>query len=234
MKAMILAAGRGERMRPLTDHCPKPLLRAGKHSLIEWHILRLQRAGITDIVINHAWLGEKIEAALGDGSQLGVHIQYSPENPALETAGGIRQALPLLGDSPFLIINGDVFTDWDAQHAFAAAKALDDSDRLAHLWMVENPEHNLKGDFYLQAPSQLLSEHPLTISDKPLTYSGIGCYKPALFSALPVGQPAPLGPLLRQAMSQQHISGEALQSTWTDVGTPERLEKISSQLGALE
>lgn len=234
MKAMILAAGRGERMRPLTDHCPKPLLRAGNHSLIEWHILRLQRANITEIVINHAWLGKKIEEALGDGSHLGVHIQYSPENPALETAGGISQALPLLGDAPFLIINGDVFTDWDAQHAFTAAEALRDSDRLAHLWMVENPEHNLKGDFYLQTTNQLLSEHPLTISDKTLTYSGIGCYKPALFSSLPVGQPAPLGPLLRLAMSQQKISGEALLASWTDVGTPERLEKIASQLGAQE
>lgn len=233
MKAMILAAGRGERMRPLTDYCPKPLLRAGDHSLIEWHILRLQRANITDIVINHAWLGEQIEAQLGDGSQLGVHIQYSPENPALETAGGIRQALPLLGDAPFLIINGDVFTDWDAQHAFAAAQSLSHSERTAHLWMVENPEHHLKGDFYLQSASSLLSEHPLTISDKTLTYSGIGCYKPALFSSLPAGQPAPLAPLLRLAMAKQLVSGELLQGSWTDVGTPERLEKISSQLGSL-
>ena len=233
MKAMILAAGRGERMRPLTDHCPKPLLRAGNHSLIEWHILRLQRANITEIVINHAWLGEQIEAQLGDGSQLGVRIQYSPENPALETAGGIRQALPLLGDAPFLIINGDVFTDWDAQHAFTAVESLKHSDCVAHLWMVQNPEHNLKGDFYLQTPDNLLSEHPLTISDHTLTYSGIGCYKPALFSSLPASQPAPLAPLLRQAMAQQYVRGELLQGSWTDVGTPERLEKISTQLGAL-
>lgn len=234
MKAMILAAGRGERMRPLTDHCPKPLLRAGDHALIEWHILRLQRAGITNIVINHAWLGDKIEAQLKDGSQFGVHIQYSPENPALETAGGIRQALTLLGDDPFLIINGDVFTDWDAQHAFAAANHLQHSELLGHLWMVENPEHHTKGDFYLQSPRKLLSEHPLTISDKTLTYSGIACYKPALFSSLPVGQPAPLGPLLRQAMSTQQLTGELLVGSWTDVGTPERLEKISRQLGSLE
>lgn len=234
MKAMILAAGRGERMRPLTDHCPKPLLRAGKHSLIEWHILRLQRANIRDIVINHAWLGEQIEAQLGDGSQFGVRLHYSPENPALETAGGIRQALPLLGDAPFLIINGDVFTDWDATEAFAAVESLNQSDCVAHLWMVTNPEHNLKGDFYLQTAGNLLSEHPLTISDQLLTYSGIGCYKPALFSSLSAGQPAPLGPLLRLAMAQQRVSGERLQGSWTDVGTPERLEKISSQLGALE
>lgn len=234
MKAMILAAGRGERMRPLTDHCPKPLLRAGEHTLIEWHILRLVRAGIHDIVINHAWLGEQIEAKLGDGSHYGAHIHYSPENPALETAGGIRKALSLLGDAPFLIINADVFTDWDAQAALPALQSLHTSDKLAHLWMVENPEHHPQGDFYLQTANQLLCEHPLTISDKSLTYSGIGCYKPALFAALPLGEPAPLGPLLRQAMSEQRISGEALKGTWTDVGTPERLEKICRQLGALE
>lgn len=148
MKAMILAAGRGERMRPLTDHTPKPLLKVGSEPLIGWHIRRLKNAGFTEIVINHAWLGEQIEATLGNGAQYGVSIAYSPESTGgLETAGGIATALPLLGDAPFLVINGDVLTDIDFNAARQAAASLQTSNLLAHIWLVPNPPHNPEGDF---------------------------------------------------------------------------------------
>ena len=148
MKAMILAAGRGERMRPLTDHTPKPLLKVGSEPLIGWHIRRLKNAGFTEIVINHAWLGEQIEATLGNGAQYGVNIAYSPESTGgLETAGGIATALPLLGDAPFLVINGDVFADIDFYAARQAASSLQTSNLLAHIWLVPNPPHNPEGDF---------------------------------------------------------------------------------------
>ena len=213
--AMILAAGRGERMRPLTDHTPKPLLTVHDKPLIVWHIERLKKVGISQLVINHAHLGEQIEHALGDGSSFGVSIAYSPEDTALETGGGIARALPLLGEQPFLVVNGDVWTDIDY-----AALALDEDD-LAHLVLVSNPSHNPKGDFALN-DGRVAAEG----TDK-LTFSGIGLYQPQIFT----GQSEerfPLAPLLRKAMSQNKVSGHHHQGIWMDVGTPERLAEINA------
>src|SRR5512140_2100741 len=182
MRAMILAAGRGERMRPLTDHTPKPLLQAGGKPLIVWHIERLVRAGITDLIINHAHLGMQIEQALGDGKQFGATIRYSDEGTALETAGGIAFALPLLGDEPFAVVNGDIYCDYAFSHLPARAAALADSNDMAHLVLVDNPEHNLKGDFGLKDGRALtLPPSPFPLPDS-LTFSGIGLYKPQLFA----------------------------------------------------
>ena len=225
MKAMILAAGRGERMRPLTDHCPKPLLRVGNEPLIGWHIRRLQQVGITDIVINHAWLGTQIEQTLGNGSQYGVHIAYSPElSGGLETAGGIATALPLLGEQPFLVINGDVLTDINFQTAFTAAEILLNEQKMAHLWLVANPPHNQHGDFALCTDGLVSSD---TATGEALTFSGMGVYHPALFQNTPPHQAAKLAPLLRQAMNQQLISGQKHAGLWLDVGTVERLEEAN-------
>ena len=225
MKAMILAAGRGERMRPLTDHCPKPLLRVGNEPLIGWHIRRLQQVGITDIVINHAWLGTQIEQTLGNGSQYGVHIAYSPElSGGLETAGGIATALPLLGEQPFLVINGDVLTDIDFQAAFTAAEILLNEQKMAHLWLVANPPHNQHGDFALCTDGLVSSD---TATGEALTFSGMGVYHPTLFQNTPPHQAAKLAPLLRQAMNQQLISGQKHAGLWLDVGTVERLEEAN-------
>jgi MurNAc alpha-1-phosphate uridylyltransferase len=218
MKAMILAAGRGERMRPLTDHTPKPLLKVGGKALIVWHIERLAAAGFNDIVINHAHLGQQIETALGDGSQWGVRIQYSPEKIALETAGGIANALRLLGDNPFLVVNGDVFTDID----FAALTL--DAPKLAHLVMVDNPPQHLTGDF-------ALSDGLLTPdAEHKLTFSGIGLYRPQLFDGVVRGDAAKLAPLLKTAMAQGLVSGIHHHGQWHDIGTPERLQVLDSQL----
>ena len=217
MKAMILAAGRGERMRPLTDTTPKPLLMAGGKSLIAWHLERLAASGFRDVVINHAHLGSQIEAALGNGSAFGLNIRYSPEPPgALETAGGIATALPLLGDSPFLVVNGDVLTDIDFTALRAVAPMLDGITRLAHLVLVDNPPHHPDGDFALAADGR--------VSARPaLTFSGVGVYHPALFADTPAGRPARLAPLLRQAMAAGQVSGCHHSGLWLDVGTPERL-----------
>ena len=161
MRAMILAAGRGERMRPLTDTCPKPLLPVGGRPLIAWHLESLARAGITDILVNHAWLGERIEAALGDGRAYGVRLRYSAESPALETAGGIARALPFFQDRPFLVLNGDVWCDWDPARAPRLAAAWP-ADRLAHLVLVDNPAHHPAGDFTLRADN--LVEPPADVA----------------------------------------------------------------------
>ncbi|UOO81937.1 nucleotidyltransferase family protein [Uruburuella testudinis] len=221
MKAMILAAGRGERMRPLTDTCPKPLLKAGGEPLIGWHLRRLKAAGFDEIVINHAWLGAQIEAALGNGAAYGVNIAYSPEGEkGLETAGGIATALPLLGDTPFLVVNGDVLTDIDFQTAFAAAEALQQHQALAHLWLVDNPAHNPDGDFALQNNGAVQSH---SHSGTALTFSGMGVYSPALFAGTPAHIPAKLAPLLRSAMDAGRVSGEHHCGLWLDVGTAERL-----------
>lgn len=223
MKAMVLAAGRGERMRPLTDHTPKPLLSVGGKPLIVWHLERLAAAGFTDIVINHAHLGQQIEEALGKGNNWGLTIRYSPEPPgALETAGGIVQALPLLGEEPFLVINGDIFCDWDVARA---PKALAPGD-LAHLVLVPNPGHNTNGDFALH-DQRVASEG----SHKD-TFAGIGIYRPALFAGLVAGQPAKLAPLLRTAMTAGKVSGECHQGRWVDVGTPQRLDELDRELKA--
>ena len=213
--AMILAAGRGERMRPLTDHTPKPLLKVRDKPLIVWHIERLKQAGISQLVINHAHLGEQIEQTLGDGSAFGVNIAYSPEATALETGGGIARALPLLGEQPFLVVNADVWMDIDY------AELSIDEDDLAHLVLVSNPSHNPKGDFTLN-DGRVEAE-----GEDKLTFSGIGLYQPHLFA----GQSEerfPLAPLLRNAMSQNKVSGNQHQGIWMDVGTPERLAEINA------
>lgn len=229
MKAMILAAGRGERMRPLTDSCPKPLLQVGKEPLIGWHLIRLKQAGITEIVINHAWLGEKIEACIGSGIQYGVNIAYSPElNGGLETAGGIATALHLLGNDPFLVVNGDILTDIDFSTAVAKSDQLIRNHKLAHLWMVSNPSHNPNGDFALTANQTI---HADLHQGEALTFSGMGVYHPALFQNTPPNQASKLAPLLRSAMHDGQVSGEKHTGLWLDVGTVERLEE-ARQLAA--
>ncbi|MCC2597418.1 nucleotidyltransferase family protein [Pusillimonas sp. MFBS29] len=229
MRAMILAAGRGERMRPLTDHTPKPLLKVNGKPLIVWHIERLARAGITELIINHAWLGEQIEQALDDGRQLGARIVYSPEPLPLETAGGIAQALPFFDDAPFLVVNGDVWCDWDPARAIDIAADLKRQARQAWLLMVDNPAHHPAGDFQLCANGLLM--HPGTNTEgTALTFAGIGIYLPTLFKDLPPGQPAALAPLLRQAMLRQQVIGSHHPGAWVDVGTPERLAELDQRL----
>jgi MurNAc alpha-1-phosphate uridylyltransferase len=218
MKAMILAAGRGERMRPLTDTTPKPLLKVGGKMLIEYHLEKLRDANITDVVINHAWLGEKVEQALGDGSQYGLNIQYSAEGEALETAGGIIKALPLLGNGSFIVINGDIFCDYDASSLMAPISGL------AHLILVDNPEHNPEGDFELTE----LGEVKQTGKNK-LTFSGIGIYHPDLFNKLEKGK-RPLAPVLRGAMDKHFVTGTHFKGMWHDIGTPERLGELDLYL----
>lgn len=220
MKAMILAAGRGERMRPLTDHTPKPLLKVGGKPLIVWHIERLVQAGFKEIVINHAHLGQQIEDALGDGKPWGAHIQYSPEKVALETAGGIANALPLLGDAAFLVVNGDTFSDIDYQQLKTALA----SGSLAHLVMVDNPTQHPNGDFALV--DGLVQSH----GDSQLTFSGVGVYHPDLFLPVKRGDAAKLAPLLRIAMLEQRVSGCHHRGKWYDIGTPERLAELDAQL----
>ena len=221
MRAMILAAGRGNRMRPLTDHCPKPLLKAGGKSLIEYHIERLAAAGVQDLVINHAHLGGQLEAALGDGARFQVAIRYSAEGEgqALETGGGILKALPLLGPDPFLVVNGDVWTDCPFTDLTLAAQDL------AHLVLVENPPHHTKGDFHLAAGRVRATGEPR------LTFSGIGLYHPALFADCRPGA-FPLAPLLRNAMTADRVSGHQHRGHWVDIGTPERLAELDRWLGS--
>lgn len=237
---MILAAGRGERMRPLTDSLPKPMLTVGGIPLIEHHIIKLAKAGITDIVINHAWLGDKIESHLKDGSQWGVSIRYSKETEgALETAGGIIKALPLLMNSPkddsaFLVVNGDVYTDFDFTQLPELTSGL-----LAHIWLVSNPAHNTKGDFLLSINQNNTGTKPpqkvhnlsnfsrLKEHFTAFTFSGIGLYKPDFFIALKEQSILPLGPLLRNTAENGQLSGKLLTCHWTDVGTPERLNELN-------
>jgi len=226
MRAMILAAGRGERMRPLTDHCPKPLLEVAGEPLIGWHLRRLAAAGIREVVVNHAHLGAMIEARLGDGAAWGVSIRYSPEPAALETAGGIAQALPLLGDAPFLVVNGDVWCDFDLARAPALAERMQADDLLAWCVLVPNPPHHPEGDFGLVHARLRADTAPRH------TFSGIGVYRPALFDGIARGTRAPLGPLLRAAAASGRIGGEVHTGRWTDVGTPERLAALDAQLRA--
>jgi MurNAc alpha-1-phosphate uridylyltransferase len=215
---MILAAGRGERMRPLTDHTPKPLLQVAGKSLIEHHIERLVRAGFSEIVINHSYLGEQIEARLGDGQHYGACIAYSREQERLETGGGIRTALPLLGEQPFLVINGDVWCEYPLRDL---ANQL---NGLAHLVLVDNPTHHPNGDFHLHGNLVDCEHQPR------LTFSGIGVYHPDLFKDHPMRQPFPLAPLLRDAMQQRQVTGEHYYGYWLDVGTPERLNELQNKL----
>lgn len=217
MKAMILAAGRGERMRPLTDNTPKPLLRVGGHYLIEYHLRALATAGFETVVINHAHLGEQIEQALGDGSRYGLSIAYSPEATALETGGGIFHALPLLGDEPFLVVNGDVWSDYP----FERLKIQ--SLQLAHLVLVDNPPQHTKGDFSLHQGRVTETE------GERLTFSGIGIYRPELLAGCKPGA-FPLAPILRRAMAAGQVSGEHYQGRWFDIGTPERMTQLDQLL----
>ncbi|MFM5755287.1 N-acetylmuramate alpha-1-phosphate uridylyltransferase MurU [Aeromonas veronii] len=217
MKAMILAAGRGERMRPLTDLLPKPLLAVGGKPLIVHHIEKLKAAGVTELVINHAWLGHKLVESLGDGRALGVTIHWSAEESALETAGGIVQALPLLGADPFLVINGDTWLDLD-YHTLVSQPLGDD---LAHLWLVPNPPQHPSGDFALQEGR---------VMDTPaFTFSGVGLYDPAAFVGL-AGGARKLAPLLREWMAQGRVGGSLLAGEWRDIGTVDRLRELDDQL----
>ena len=216
MKAMILAAGRGERMRPLTDKVPKPLLKVAGKMLIEYHLEKLKLAKITNVVINHAWLGEKIEKTLGDGSRYGLNIVYSAEKEALETAGGIINALPLLrgweGEAEeFIVINGDVYCDYDLNNLPPTLSGL------AHLILVDNPDHHIEGDFSL-TKSGLVDQ----TGKHNRTFSGIGVYHPDLFKDYSIAKQA-LAPILRKAMDSNQVSGEYYQGIWHDMGTPERL-----------
>lgn len=215
MKAMILAAGRGERMRPLTDHTPKPLLPAGGKPIIEHTVTQLVAAGFTDLVINHAHLGRQIEDYLGDGKRLGATIRYSAEGEVgLETAGGIVNALPLLDTETFLVVNGDIATD------FPFAELRNRRIDLAHLVLVNNPEHNPAGDFSLDS-----SGHVVNGGAETFTFSGIGVYRRDLFSDTPAGK-SKLAPLLRQAIAGQRVSGQKYTGFWMDIGTPQRLEEL--------
>lgn len=237
MKAMILAAGRGTRMAPLTDNCPKPLLLLAGQPLIVHHIKKLVKAGIHEIVINHAWLGSMIEDKLGDGLHLGASIHYSPEEQALETAGGILQALPLLGQESFLLVNGDVWIDGGYER-FLVPELLPsglNEQRLAHVWLVPNPDHNPDGDFVLT--DGLVHDDGAgfghvagEVADK-LTFSGISLIHPDLVADLEPGK-RPLAPVLRQAMACGQVSGSALPADcgWVDVGTPERLRQLRDRL----
>lgn len=220
MKAMILAAGRGERMRPLTDRTPKPLLDAGGCSLIEHHLVNLKRAGIREVVINLAWLGERIREYLGDGSRYGLRIRYSDEGAAaLETAGGIIQALPLLGDETFLVVNGDIWTDYPFAELTLGAGAL------ARLVMIDNPPHHPKGDFALERGLLRLQGETM------LTYSGIGLYRRELFAPYPPGKRG-LREVLNAAIAQERIEGMHYRGQWFDIGTPQRLEALRAHLSA--
>ncbi|MBX8531194.1 nucleotidyltransferase family protein [Pseudomonas cichorii] len=220
MKAMILAAGKGERMRPLTLHTPKPLVRAGGVPLIEYHLKALQEAGFHDLIINHAWLGQQIEDYLEDGQRWGVNIRYSPEGEPLETGGGIFRALPLLGDEPFVVVNGDIWTDYN----FAGLRTP--LTGLAHLVMIDNPAHHPTGDFALV--DGLLQES--SAEDVPrLTYSGIAILHPRLFAGCEAGA-FKLAPLLCQAMAQGLVTGEHFRGIWIDVGTHERLGEVERLL----
>ena len=229
LPCFLLAAGRGERMRPLTDNLPKPLLTIQNKSLLAWHLEALANAGIKKVVINHAWLGHKIEELLGTGDEFGLQIQYSPEETALETAGGIVKALPLLqADDYFLVINGDVFCpnlpiNQILEEVSKIKKQA--SPVLAHLLMVPNPVQHPNGDFYLQG--NRVSTQEGSDSEK-LTFSGIGIYHKDLFQNLEIGGPAKLAPLLRAAMEQNKVSGEKYLGPWHDVGTPQRLQELNA------
>ena len=222
MKAMLLAAGRGERMRPLTDTRPKPLLDVAGKPLIAWHLERLAAAGVREVIINTSWLGEQIPAALGDGARWGLSLAYSPEPwPALETGGGIFKALPWLGPEPFLLVNGDVFIDID----FAALR-LAPGD-LGQLVLVANPTHHPQGDFSLN------NGRIAANGDKKLTFSGISLLHPQLFARCEPGR-FPLAPLLFAARDAGRLGGQRHEGYWIDVGTPERLAELDAHLAACD
>ena len=222
MKAMLLAAGRGERMRPITDSMPKPLVKVGGRALIAWHLAALARAGIHEVVINLSWLGEQLRGALGDGREFGVRISWSEEGPVpLETGGGIFRALPELGSGPFLVVNADIWTDIDFGRLTLAPAAH------AHLVLVANPPHHPRGDFGLE------EGHVVERERDRLTYSGVGVYRAEFFAGCTAGR-FPLLPLLKRAIAAQRVTGTEHRGRWCDVGTPERLARLESRLCALE
>lgn len=231
MKALVFAAGLGERMRPLTEHTPKPLLQVGGKPLIAWHLEKLAAAGVREVVVNTSWLADQFPATLGDGARWGLRIHYSYEGPRpLETGGGMLHALPLLGDAPFVLVNGDTWTDYD----FARLPRQPDGD--AHLVMVDRPPQATQGDFALGEDGLVRSQGP-----NPLTYAGIGVYRARLFDDWRAHvcdegmdeQPPRfrLAPLLRAAMARDAVTGEHHRGQWTDVGTPQRLAELSARLG---
>ena len=228
MKAIVLAAGRGERMRPLSDRMPKPLLRAGGASLIEWQLRRLADAGLRDIVINVSHLAHAIVAALGDGAALGVRLSYSHEPVALETAGGIAQAMPMLGAGAFVAVNADIYCEYDYSALVRAEERLgrERPDWLAYLVLVDNPVHHPQGDFSL-SPDGLVgaAEEPRS------TFSGIGLYRPELFAGIAPGARRALAPLLYAAAEQGRLHGERFDGRWIDVGSPQRLAQLRAALG---
>ena len=217
MKAMILAAGRGERMRPLTDQIPKPLLEVAGKPLIVWHLEKLAKANFEEVIINHAYLGEMIEAYVGDGSRWNLKITYSREGSPLETAGGIKKALSLIGDQPFLVVNADIYTDFN----FATIKNRNLNDCKGHLVMVKNPKQHPDGDFFLQN-NQIELE-----GKKRLTFSGIAIYQPKIFEDINIEPVAKLAPILKKLIDAKCISGEVYQGLWFDIGTPERLNEVN-------
>ncbi len=223
MKAMILAAGLGNRMRPLTLYKPKPLLEVGGKPLIVWHIKKLKEIGVTEIVINSAWLADVLIAALGDGSQFGVQIRWTREDEGLETAGGIINALPLLGTEPFILVNGDVWTTFD----FSSLLDVNLENDLAHLVLVNNPEQHPNGDFTLAEGRAYTFDQ--NQQGENLTFSGVSVIHPKMFDGLENGK-RPLAPLLKNAMLDGKISAEKMQAAWVDVGTPERLSDLDLQI----
>ena len=223
MKAMILAAGLGNRMRPLTLYTPKPLLEVGGKPLIVWHIEKLKKIGVTEIVINSAWLADKLISSLGDGSQFGVDIRWTREEEGLETAGGIINALPLLGTDPFILVNGDVWTTM----GFEVLRDIQLNDDLAHLVLVDNPKQHPEGDFTLLDGRAFAFDQD--VKGENLTFSCVSVINPKLFDGLEPGK-RPLAPLLKQAMQNQRISAEKLKGAWVDVGTPERLMELDLQI----
>ncbi|WP_148716927.1 N-acetylmuramate alpha-1-phosphate uridylyltransferase MurU [Chitinolyticbacter meiyuanensis] len=228
MKAMILAAGRGERMRPLTDTCPKPLLDVGGEPLLGWHLRRLARVGITEVVINHAWLGEQIEARLGNGAEWGVRINYSREAEALETAGGIAQARELLGEAPFLLLSGDVYSEYDLTRLLPVAAAMRaDPQRLAHLVMVDNPLYHPHGDFALV--DGLIAPDAVP----RLCYANIAVCSPSIIDGVAAGEVAKLGPLLADAARAGRVTGEYFSGVWINVGTPVDLAEARAAASGL-
>ena len=220
MKAMLLAAGRGERLRPITDSLPKPLVRVGGRPLIAWHLTRLSQAGVREVVINVSWLGDQLRAALGDGREFGVRISWSEEGPVpLETGGGILEALPLLAPGPFLVVSADIWTDID----FACIRIPDESQ--AHLVLIPNPPHHPRGDFGLEEGRVVDRE-----VDR-FTYANVGVYQPELFEGLSPGR-FPLITVLKRGMAARRVSGEIHRGAWYDVGTPGRLADLEKRLQA--
>ena len=223
--AMVLAAGRGERMRPLTDRIPKPLIEVGGTSLIERHIEKLAAAGFKRIIVNHAHLGDQIEAALGDGARWGVQICLSAEGVALETAGGIANALGLIGAHAFAVVNSDVYSDYDyAGLSAATAQLLNGANRIAHLVLVDNPAHHPKGDFSLKNGDVLVA------ANDTLTFSGLAAYRRELFTSISPGEKKPLAPLLQEQIRYGRVAGEHYAGRWADIGTPERLATLNELL----